>query len=148
MRAVLVILALTSVADARPKPRSKRALPVKESVLITAPDPNEMSPADGQIALSFFDHFMLVMKGAMDCSTVASRINFVIDHNRELIRLMSEATAKGIRIPKDVQDKLNARMMKDLMPVLQACISDPDVMAALERFQPRKPQPPIELNVD
>jgi hypothetical protein len=131
MRALILLVVLASVAHAKPK----RARPKQATT--------QMSAKDAAIVMRFFDHFIDVMKGAMDCQAVAGRINLVIDRNRELVRLIAEASAQGRQMPKPMQDKMTLRMTKELMPVVEPCMSDPDVVAAFGRFLTPRPQPQI-----
>ena len=142
MRAVLVVMiALASTAEAKPSKRPKKQVVHDRDALAPLPEPaapKEMSREDGQIVLSFFNHFIDMVKLAKgDCGGVATAMNIVIDRNGELLRMITEAQDKGIAFPKFVNDALTKRTT-ELIPLFTHCGDDPDVLAASERMSKRK----------
>ncbi|HEU0033629.1 MAG TPA: hypothetical protein VFQ53_23540 [Kofleriaceae bacterium] len=99
---------------------------------------DEVSQADAEKFMTFFNKFVdAVVQNKDNCPKMASSLNTLIDQNKDIIKMANDYKAAKKKLPKDVEDKMMARV-KEMMPAMQKCGADKDVQAAISRMDPKK----------
>ena len=101
----------------------------------TTPAAQEISAADAEKFLAFFNKFADVMVANKDdCNKMATGLNKVIDQNQAMIKMANDSKSSGKKLPKAVEDKMMKRVMSDIAPAMQKCQNDQGVMDAMKRM--------------
>jgi hypothetical protein len=141
LRTVTMITALASATYAyadnkapAPAPAAPAKAPDKAAPAKDAPKAEEISQADAEKFLAFFNKLVdAVVANKDDCTKMATGVNGVIDSNKDMIAKANEAKAAGKKLPKSLEDKMMARV-KEMMPAMQKCQNDKAVQAAFMRM--------------
>ena len=116
-------------------PTADKKAPPSDSKPAPTPAPAEISSADAEKFLAFFNKFADVMVANKDdCTKMAAGLNKVIDQNQAMIKMANESKNSGKKLPKAVEDKMMKRVMSDVAPAMQKCQSDQGVMDAMKRM--------------
>ena len=120
-------------APADKKAPDAKAPPAKDAPA-PAPAKEEISAADAQKVLDFFNKFAdAIIANKDSCPKMAVAINGVIDSNKAFIEQANKMKAENKKLPKAVEDKMGARM-KEFLPIVMKCKDDKDVAAAMQRM--------------
>lgn len=138
---MIAALATSTVAFADTPPPAKAPAadkkapaPVADKKAPPAPVKEEISQADAEAFLAFFNKVadaMVVNKD--DCTKLAAAINKLTDDNAPLLKKANDAKSSGKKLPKALEDKMMARV-KDMMPAMQKCQADKGVNDAMKRM--------------
>ena len=117
------------------------ALAATTSVAL-ADAPKEAAKEDVSKWLAFFDKIVdTIVADKADCTKMAGDINKLVDTNKDLLDKADEAKAKGLELPKDAKEHMNAGIKK-MMPAMQEkCMNDKGVQGAMERMGGKSDKP-------
>ncbi len=139
--AIVAVLAGSAYADTpapkeAPKTAEKKApdkAPAKTDT--TKPAANELPAADVEKFLAFYNKFVdTVVAAKEDCAKLTKDVNGLIDANQALIKKIQEAKAAKKELPQAAKDKMMGRV-KEMMPAMQKCSSDPGFQTAMKRME-------------
>ena len=120
------------------------APPKKETPTKPAPNANEVSMADAEAFLAFYNKFVDVAVAAKDdCVKLTKDANALVDANLALVKKHQENRNAGKQLPKEIKDKMLARV-KELMPVMNKCGTNEGFQAAMKRIEGDKKAPKSE----
>ena len=107
------------------------------------PAPAEMSAADAQKLLAFFEKLIPAMIAVKDdCGKMATAIDKAVTADAAMLKVVMKQLTSGKALPKDAEAKLNDIMTKGGKE-LDKCASDKGVETAMKRiFDPDQPSPP------
>jgi hypothetical protein len=96
----------------------------------------EVSKADADRFAAFFNKLIdLIVANQDDCAKMTTSMNGLFDANAALIKDGKEAQKAGTALPKDIKDKMDARIEKEMVPALKKkCFGDKGVQAAMQRM--------------
>ena len=152
VRSLLLSTALAGVAAAQPAPTPapKKApatekAPAKDTKAPADTKKSELSAADVELLLTFFNKFVdTVVAAKEDCAKLTKDVNALIDANAATVKKFQDAKASGKDLPQDAKTKMFSRV-KEMMPALNKCSNDPGFSAAMKRMESGKtttPAPP------
>lgn len=135
MKLVRTFSMLIALAGASTAAFADTKAPAKPADKAPATAPKaEVSAAEAAEVLAFFNKFAdAIVVNKDSCPKMATAINGVIDTNAAFIKKANEMKASGKKLPKETEDKMQARM-KDMMPAAMKCKDDAGVAAALKRM--------------
>ena len=132
---VTALFVVSASADTPAPPKDKPKTP---------PAKTEVSQADAEKFLAFFNKFVDTMIAAKDdCVKMTKDINALIDANAEMVKKFQDAKAAGKELPADIKQKMLSRV-KEMMPAMQKCGQDQAFNAAMARMQAKAPPPPAK----
>ncbi|MBA3504119.1 MAG: hypothetical protein M4D80_21340 [Myxococcota bacterium] len=142
VRSLLLSTALVGAASAQPAPTPapKKApvtekAPAKDAKAPADSKKSEVSPQDVEQFLGFFNKFVdTVVAAKEDCAKLTKDVNYLIDQNAALVKKFQEAKAANKELPQSAKDKMMSRV-KEMMPALNKCSSDPGFTAAMKRME-------------
>jgi len=97
------------------------------------PAPQEMSAADTQKWVTFFDKLVDTVVKAGTCDKLATDVNKLVDANQSAIAIAKSAHAAGRKLPQSAQQHL-MEGVKKMVPSLQKCGQDDKVRAAFAKL--------------
>ena len=116
-------------------PTADKKAPATDAKPAPAPTAPEISAADAEKFLAFFNKFADVMVANKDdCTKMATGLNKLIDQSQAMIKMANDSKSSGKRLPKAVEDKMMKRVMSDIAPAMQKCQGDQGVMDAMKRM--------------
>jgi hypothetical protein len=95
--------------------------------------PQEMSAADTQKWVSFFDKLVDTVVKAGTCDKLATDVNRLVAANHDAIATAKAARAAGKKLPQSAQEHMMAGVKK-MVPGLQKCGQDDRVRAAFAKL--------------
>jgi hypothetical protein len=95
--------------------------------------PPEMSAADTQKWITFFDKLVDTVVKAGTCDKMATDVNGVVAANRDAIATAKAAHAAGRKLPQPAQQHM-MEGVKKMVPALQKCGQDDRVRAAFAKL--------------
>jgi hypothetical protein len=144
LRSLLLATALVGTASAQPAPTpapkkappaEKAPAPAKDTKAPADTKKTEVSPQDVEQFLTFFNKFVdTVVASKEDCAKLTKDVNALIDANAALVKKFQEAKAANKELPQSAKDKMMSRV-KEMMPALNKCSSDPGFTAAMKRME-------------
>ena len=144
LRSLLLATALVGTASAQPAPTpapkkappaEKAPAPAKDTKAPADTKKTEVSPADVEQFLGFFNKFVdTVVAAKEDCAKLTKDVNALIDANAALVKKFQEAKAANKELPQSAKDKMMSRV-KEMMPALNKCSADPGFTAAMKRME-------------
>ena len=131
IRTLSLSLALAATASTAFADDAKKPAPAPKAE-------NTPAKADVEKFVAFFDKLVDIIVADKDsCPKMAADVNKHIDANQDILKAGAEAKAKGLQLPKDVQEHMMASV-KRMMAAAQKCGNDKDVQAAMQRMDMSK----------
>lgn len=98
------------------------------------PSPHEMPAADAEKWMTFFDKLVTtVVESAGACDKMASKVNAIVEANRDAIAIARTARQEGQKLPADKQARM-IEGVKKMVPGMQRCGQDQKVRAAFAKL--------------
>jgi hypothetical protein len=140
--ATTVLGGVASAEAPPPAPAPKKAPETKKA---PPPQKQEVSAADAEKFLAFFNKVVDAMVANKDdCAKLTTAVNGLIDANLDLVKKIQDAKAANKDLPADAKQKMLGRV-KEMSPAMQKCGQDPGFNAAMMRVNKQQaPAKPAE----
>jgi hypothetical protein len=137
VRTLALVALLVSTASAQPAKPDNKA-PAAEKKAEPKSDQKsgreEIPTETAEKYLGFFNKLMdTIVQNKDSCTKMAAGINAHVDANHELVVQMNKDKADGKKMPKAIEEKMQARV-KEMVPAMQRCGTDKEVQAAIKRM--------------
>src|SRR5690349_4104871 len=144
IRSLFVVGALAGVASAE-TPAPKKPAPTENKPKAPPPQRQEVSAADAEKFLAFFNKVVDAMVANKDdCAKLTTAVNGLIDANLDLVKKIQDAKAANKDLPVEAKQKMLGRV-KEMQPAMQKCGQDPGFNAAMMRVNKQQaPAKPAE----
>lgn len=135
IRSLFIAGAFAGTAYAETPAPKKDPAPATDKAPAKAPAKQEVSAAEADKFLAFYNKFVdIAVASKEDCAKLTKESNALIDANGDLLKKIQEAKAANKELPQATKEKMMSRI-KELMPAMKKCESDPAFTAVMQRMQ-------------